>query len=245
MNPILANSYNELQKLLAKRVTKMFLIVAVILPFLIKLLVDQFFITNWMALPAENINYSILDIFITTLLPLFVFIAATDLFTGEGERGTLFPIRPISRLELFLSKTAAIGILIAAQLFIIWLSVMISSLIFDKTFYLASIFASLGAFLVSWFPLMVIASLAIMLSLLLNRSVIAISSMIFLYLVMMALPYMYANAYYLLPASYLDWYMHWIGDISITWVVQTVTYLCSSFALFLTIGYYMLNRKEA
>lgn len=79
MNTILANSCNELQKLLAKKVTKLFLIVAAVLPFLIKLLVHKLFITEWMVLPAENINFSILDLFITILLPLFCFIAATDL----------------------------------------------------------------------------------------------------------------------------------------------------------------------
>jgi ABC-2 type transport system permease protein len=245
MNTILANSCNELQKLLAKKVTKLFLIVAAVLPFLIKLLVHKLFITEWMALPAENINFSILDLFITILLPLFCFIAATDLFTGEGERGTLFPVRPISRFELFASKTAAIGVFIVALLFIVWVSVMISSLSFDKTFYLSSIPASLGAFLVSWVPLMVITAFAVMLALILNRSVVAISSMIFIYLIMYVLPYVLPGSFYMVPSSYLDWYMQWLGDVPFNWVIQTVTYLCSSFALFLTIGYYMLSRKEA
>ena len=245
MNPILANSSNELQKLTVKRVTKLFLLLAAVLPFIIQLLVHKLYMIDWMALPTENINYSILDLFVIILLPLFCFIAATDLFTSEAEKGTLFPIRPISRLELYLSKIAAIGAYNVIQLIIVWVSVMVSSLLFDKTFYLTNIVASLGAFLVSWFPLMVMASFAVLLSLMLNRSVVAISSMIFVYIVMLLLPYLFPNVLYMVPTSYLDWYMQWLGDVSIHWIVQTFTFLISSFVLFLTIGYYMFNKKEA
>jgi ABC-2 type transport system permease protein len=245
MNPILANGCNEIQKLTVKRVTKLFLLLALVLPFVIKLLVHKLIITDWMALPADNINYSILDLFVIILLPLFCFIAATDLFTSEAEKGTLFPIRPISRMELFLSKTSAIGVFNIILLLIVWASVMISSLIFDTTFYLSSIAGSLGAFLVSWFPLMVMIAFAVMLSLMLNRSIVAISSMIFLYMVMFFLPYVFPNLLYMVPSSYLDWYMQWLGDVSFFWIIQTFTFLISSFVLFLTIGYYMFNKKEA
>ncbi|HEY4550293.1 MAG TPA: ABC transporter permease, partial [Bacillus sp. (in: firmicutes)] len=111
MQTIQANSLNELQKLITKKITKLFLVGALFIPFLTKLLVNKLFITDWMALPAANINFTLLDLFLTILLPLFIFIAATDLFTGEAERGTLFQVRPISRMELFLSKTVAIGVL--------------------------------------------------------------------------------------------------------------------------------------
>ncbi|MEH7255416.1 ABC transporter permease subunit, partial [Neobacillus niacini] len=110
-NTLKANSLNEMEKLLVKKVTKLFLFSAVLIPLLTKLLVNNLFITDWMALPAENINFLLLDLFVTILLPIFVFIAATDLFTGDGERGTLFQVRPISRIELFLSKLIAISLL--------------------------------------------------------------------------------------------------------------------------------------
>jgi ABC-2 type transport system permease protein len=245
MNTLQANSYNELQKLLAKKVTKLFLVGAAALPVLTKLLVNKLFIIDWMALPAENINLTLLDLFVSLLLPLFIFIAATDLFTGEGERGTLFQVRPISRIELFMSKLLSIGVLVLAQLLLVWLFVLISSALFDKTFNIVSIASSLGAFLVSLAPLMVIAALAVLIALAVKSSVLAISGMIVLYLVMVFIPYVAPNILYMLPTAYLDWYMHWMGDVSIRWIAQTVTYLCSSFALFLTAAYYMFNRKEA
>jgi ABC-2 type transport system permease protein len=245
MNTIQANSYNELQKLLAKKVSKLFLIGAAALPVLTKLLVNKLFIIDWMALPAENINLTLLDLFVSFLLPLFIFIAATDLFTGEGERGTLFQVRPISRIELFLSKLLSIGVLVLAQLLLVWLFLLISSALFDKTFDLVSIFSSLGAYLVSLAPLMVITALAVLIALAVKSSVLAISGMIVLYLIMAFIPYMAPNILYMFPTAYLDWYMHWMGDVTIRWIAQTVTYLCSSFALFLTAAYYMFNRKEA
>lgn len=245
MNTIKANSFNEIQKLLTKKITKLFLFAAVLIPVLTKLLLNNLFIADWMALPTETINFTLLDLFITILLPLFIFIAATDLFTGEGERGTLIQVRPISRMELFLSKFAAIGTITLLVLFLEWLSVNISSAVFDKAFDFASIPSSLGAFIVSWFPLLVITAFAVMLALIVKTSVLAISSMIVLYLIMMFIPYVLPTTLYLLPSSYLDWYMQWLGNVSFRWLIQTVTYLCSSFALFFSLGYYMFNRKEA
>jgi ABC-2 type transport system permease protein len=245
MNTILANSLNEIQKLLAKKATKLLLFSAVIIPVLTKILVNNLFLTDWMALPTENINFTLLDLFVTMLIPLYIFIASTDLFTGEGERGTLLQVRPISRLELFVSKLSAIGILSLTVLLAEWLSVIISSAIFDNTFEFSSVTASLGAFIVSWFPIIVISTFAVMLSLVIRSSVLAISSMIVLYLIMMFIPYLLPSTLYMLPSTYLDWYMQWLGDVSFRWIIQTVTYLCSSFTLFFSIGYYMFNRKEA
>jgi ABC-2 type transport system permease protein len=245
MNTILANSLNEIQKLLAKKVTKLLLLSAVLIPVFTKLLVNNLFLTVWMAMPTENINFTLLDLFVTMLIPLYIFIASTDLFTGEGERGTLLQVRPISRMELFLSKLSAIGIITIFVLLIEWLSVIISSVIFDKTFEFSTIAVSLGAFIVSWFPIIVISAFAVMIALVIQSSVLAISSMIVLYLIMIFIPYVFPASLNLLPSTYLDWYMQWLGDVSFRWIIQTVTYLCSSFTLFFSIGYYMFNRKEA
>ncbi|WP_040204633.1 ABC transporter permease [Neobacillus jeddahensis] len=244
MNTIVANSYNELQKLVTRRVTKLFFGVALSIPFIVKLVVNKLFITDWMALPSENINFSILDLFITIILPLFIFIAATYLFTGESERGTLLIVRPISRIELYLTKTAAISIIIMFQLLMTWLSIIISSVLFDQSFHFSSLLTSLAASLLSWVPLIVLTSLAIVLALLVNSSVLAISSMIFLYLLMFVLPYLFPNVMYLLPSSYLDWYMQWFRNMSIQWLIQTFTYLCSSFALYFCTGYFIFSKKE-
>ncbi|WP_147533576.1 ABC transporter permease [Bacillus marasmi] len=245
MNPVGANIKNELEKLLAKRITKVFLAVAGLLPFIVKLLVNKMFITDWMALPSLNINFMILDLLIKVLMPLFIFIAAAELFTGEGERGTLLPIRPINRIELFISKTAAISLLVLVQLLLAWLTVAISSMIFDQSFRFADIGLSLSAFLVSWVPLFVLTALAVLLALPMKSSVVAISTLIIVYIAMIFVPYAFPGILYLLPSAYLDWYMQWIGDVSMKWVIQTITYLISAATLFLATGYHIFQNKEA
>lgn len=245
MNPVGANIWNELEKLLAKRMTKVFLVLAGLLPIIVKLLVNKMFITDWMALPSLNINFMILDLLIKVILPLFCFIAVAELFTGEGERGTLLPIRPINRFELFSSKTAAISLLVAVQLLLAWLAVSISSMIFDQTYRFVDIGLSLSAFLVSWVPLFVLTALAVMLVQLMKSSIVAVSTLIIVYVVMIFVPYAFPGVLYLLPSAYMDWYMQWIGDVSIKWVIQTLTYLISSAALFLASGYYFFHKKEA
>ncbi|MFP7295871.1 ABC transporter permease [Neobacillus niacini] len=245
MNIIGANCLNEMQKLFAKKSTKLLLTSAVLIPVLTKLIVNNLFLTDWMALPSENINFTLLDLFINLFIPLFIFVSATDLFTGEGERGTLLQVRPVSRMELFLSKVTAISTFSLIILILEGLTVVASSAVFDKSFDLAAISSSLGAFAVSWFPLIVLTAFAVMLALIVNSSVLAITCMIVLYLIMMFIPYALPSSLYLVPSSYLDWYMQWLSDVSLRWILQTVTYLCSSFALFFSAGYYMFNRKEA
>ncbi|MEC1524767.1 ABC transporter permease subunit [Neobacillus niacini] len=245
MNTIKANTLNEMQKLLTKKGTKLFLLASVLIPVLTKILVNNLFLTDWMALPAENINMTLLDLFVTILIPLFIFIAATDLFTREGERGTLLQVRPISRMELFGSKVIAISILSLFILLLEWTAVVVSSTVFDKAFEITAIPSSIGAFVVSWFPILVLTAFAVMLALFVHSSVLAVSGMIVLYLIMLFIPYVLPGSLFFLPTAYLDWYMQWFGNVSIRWMIQTVTYLCSSFALFFTVGYYMFNRKEA
>lgn len=245
MKTMFANGLNELDKLIARRTTVLFLILAAGLPVLIKLLAHKLFLTNWMSLPANSISFSILDLFVKVLLPLYIFIAATVLFTSEKEQGTLFPVRPISRLELFTTKTSAICLMVAIQLFTVWLSLMISSAIFDQTFQFMTIFSAFAAFFVSWVPLIVLTALTILLTQFVNASAIAVSTMIVLYLVMMVLPYAVPNTLYLFPSSYLAWYMQWFGDVSIRWLIQSIIYLCSAFALFFITGYYIFKKKEA
>jgi ABC-2 type transport system permease protein len=245
MNTLLSNGLNELEKLMVKRTTKLFLIFAAALPILIKLLVHKLFITNWMSLPTDNINFSILDLYVNIFLPLYIFIAATVLFTGEKEQGTLFPVLPISRLELYITKTFAICLMIGIQLFTVSVTLMVSNVIFDQSFQLKAILSVLGAFFVSWVPLIVLTAIAILLAQFFNSSAIAVSSMIFLYFVMIVLPYAVPNVLYFFPTSYFDWYMQWFGNMSIRWLIQSITYLCSSFTLFFITGYYIFNKKEA
>lgn len=245
MNTIQANSLNEFQKLLTKKITKFLLFAAVLIPILTKLLINNLFLSDWMAIQTENINFTLLDIFVNILIPLFIFVAATDLFTAEAERGTLFQVRPISKMELFLSKVIAISLFSLLFLLLEWLTVMISSAVFDKAFDLITISSSLAAFILSWFPIIVLTVFAVILALFVVSSVFAITSMIILYAIMILIPYVLPNSLYLFPTTYLDWYMQWLSDVSIRWIIQTVTYLCSSFALFFLVGYYMFNRKEA
>ena len=245
MHTLLANSLNELDKLKVKKVTKLFFIAAALFPFLVKLLAAKLFLTEWMALPAENINYSVVDLFTVIILPFYCFIAAASLFAAEAEKGTLFPVRPISRFELFASKTAAVGLMMGLQLLIVCLSLVISDVLIDRPFQLTDAFTTLGACLASWLVLLVLSGAAILLALVMNSSITAISSMVLLYLLMLFLPYLVPESLYLFPTAYLDWYMQWLGNVSIQRILQTVTYLCSSFVLFFTTGCYIFNRKEA
>lgn len=245
MKLVWANSLNEMQKLIAKKSTKLFLLTAGILPFILMLLIEKLIFADWMALPSENIQYSILDLFVKVLLPIFTFLAAAELFTAEGERGTLLPVRPISRFELFISKTMSIGIVIGLQLGLCWIGVTTGSLVMTRSFESAKTIELFAAFLLSWLPLLSLTCVAVLVALLVKSSVACITALILVYLGMIVLPYVFPNLLFMLPSSYLDWYVQWLGNASFKWVIQSVLYMCSFITMFLAISYSIFYRKEA
>jgi ABC-2 type transport system permease protein len=89
MNTIRANSLNEMQKLQTKKSTKLFLLASMLIPVLTKLLVNNLFFTNWMALPAENINFTLLDLFVTIFF-LYLFLSPQQIYLREKENAELY-----------------------------------------------------------------------------------------------------------------------------------------------------------
>jgi ABC-2 type transport system permease protein len=238
------NARNEMVKLTAKRGIKFYLFLATLLPVVLSFLAVKIQANDMITLPSLNISLSILNIFLMVLLPLFTFMAASDSFAGEWERGSLFQVSPINRVEAFLSKIVAISAICFVQLGIVWVSVSISLSLTEKGLTWSEVASTFGAFVVSVLPLLAIICFAAFVSQLFKHSASAFGFMILTYALMYIFPLIISETTYLFPTSYLDWYQQWGGNVNFAWLGKSFIYLFSFCTLFLTAGYYSFNTKE-
>jgi ABC-2 type transport system permease protein len=235
---------NEMVKLLAKRGVKFYFLIAALLPVVLSFLAVKIQANDMITLPSLNISFSILNVFLMVILPLFVFVAASDSFAGEWERGSLFQVSPINRVEGFLSKIVAISALCFAQLGIVWVSVSISMSLTEKGLTWTEAASTFGAFIVSVFPLLAIICFAAFVSQSFKHGAFALGMMILTYAIMYVFPLIISQTTYLFPTAYLDWYQLWGGNVNFAWLGKSFIYLFSFCSLFLTAGYYSFNTKE-
>src|ERR1035437_5662875 len=112
MNSLSANFINETQKMLLKSKVLACFIISAIIPvgvaLLIALLHNK---AGVLAVGPAGFPIFILGLFTSTLLPLFIFMWAADIFAGEvGDRSLkVVMVRPISRFKIYLSKIMALG----------------------------------------------------------------------------------------------------------------------------------------
>lgn len=244
LREFVSNARNEMDKLIAKRSVKFYFVLAAIIPILIGITAGRIQANDMITLPALSVSFFTMNSFLLVVLPLFVFMLSSDLFAGEWEKGSLLQVRPITRIEIYLSKAAAITVLTFMQLVIVWASAMITSTSLEKTVVWNEVGSMTISLIVSIVPLAAIISLATFMSQWFKNSPASLASGIFLYGLMAALPFAFPNLLHLFPTAYMDWYQQWLGNVNVLWLVQSFTYLFSFSALFLTAGYYMFKAKE-
>lgn len=244
LQSIRMNARNEMVKLTVKRGIKFYYWIAVLLPVVLSFFAVKIQSNGMITLPSLHISLSILNVFLMVILPMFVFTAAADLFAGEWERGSLFQVSPINRVEVFISKIVAIFVLCFAQLGIVWLLISLSMSIAEKGIIWSEIAYTLGAFLVSFLPLLAIICLAAFISQTFKHGASALGFMILIYAFMYVFPLIISQTTYLFPTAYLDWYQQWGGNVNFAWLGKSIVYLFSFCTLFLTAGYYSFNTKE-
>jgi ABC-2 type transport system permease protein len=244
LDAIKVNTINEMEKLLHKKGLKLYLTLITLFPFLIMLVTEKVITNDMLVLPAVNLSYALLKGFAVIVIPLFIIVTTSELFSGERERNTLFMIRPIERYEIFLSKILAQALLIGLQLMLFYSITSISLLVFGKDFTIIDLGTLLFSTLVTWIPLLAIIVFTAVISQFFKSSGASVGIGILLYALMFILPYVVPGSLYAFPTAYLDWYQLWNENVSFRWMLQSILYLFSFCTLFFTVGYYMFKSKE-
>ncbi|MBT2659780.1 ABC transporter permease [Bacillus sp. ISL-45] len=244
MREFASNTRNEIDKLIAKRSVQYYFVLAAILPILIGVASIRIQANDMITLTSLSVNFFIINSFLLVVLPLFIFMSSSELFAGEWEKGSLFQVRPITRMEIYLSKASAITVLTYMQLLVVWVSSLITSIALEKTIVWNEAGILFISLLVSIIPLGAIVSFAAFISQWFKNGPASLASCIFLYGLMAVLPFAFPNFLHLFPTAYMDWYQQWLGNVNVLWLGQSFIYLFSFSSLFLTVGYYMFKTKE-
>lgn len=241
-----ANIINELQKLFAKKKTSVFLIILGLLCFL-----SAFFITSiqrkliFMSMSSVSFPLLVLSIFTNVILPLFIFMAAAELFSGEIADKTMKLVltMPISRLKIYISKIIAIGIYIFINLLVLFLASTISSLCLSLGS--ISIYHVIFGYLIDMVPVLILIIFAAFIVQFFKSSSSALVSCILLFVGIRIIALLNTGLNTNIFTSYLNWYSLWFRSGANLLRTGNIFLLLLSYGIiFFTVGYFIFDRKE-
>ena len=248
MNIVHANTINELQKIFFKKKNLIFWTVIAI--FSVGIPVSLTFFQQELGISAiHEANYPvfILNTFSTIILPLLLFMTVSDLFVGEIEDKTLkiTLLRPISRFKVFLSKNLAIIIYIFIHLFTVFLFSFVTSTLLNFENLPIGLINSLKAYLTAIVPAIVISTFTAFIAQFFKNSSGALTSSIFIYLALQAIPILFPFLSKVLFTSYMDWHLLWLASsIELSSLLIKFMLLLSYIIIFATAGFYLFDRKN-
>lgn len=247
MNNLTANIINEVQKLFLKKKITVLLILTAIICFL-----SAFFISTiqekivFIAIDSINFPLMALTIFTNIFLPLFIFMAVAELFSGElGDKSLkLILIRPISRLKVFISKNVAIAIYIIINLLVVFIVSTASSIVLNgnSSFSVPHI---MFAYIIDILPAVVLALFASFIAQFFKSSSGAIITCILSFIGIKALALFINGLNNMVFTSYLNWYSIWtIGQFNFARTINILFMMLAYGSIFFTMGYYFFDKKE-
>ncbi|WP_059044988.1 ABC transporter permease [Paenibacillus rubinfantis] len=214
MNALLASWRNEVEKLWLRKRTKAVLALAVLIPVMFTLGIG--FLGRALGLSAalgRQVSLITLNVVTGFLLPLYLFMAAADLFPGETSARTmkLMLVRPVTRAKLFAAKVLALGTAAAAILAAAGIASAVSGLLSFSASPVHEWTDSLIAYTVSIVPLAALSLIAVWIAMFFANSAAALGSMILVYAAAKLLPVMFPAFAIWSPFSYTDWHTLWVG----------------------------------
>lgn len=248
MHSLYANVWNEAQKMALKKKTWFFMIITLLIPIGAGLLLANFQSGFGVgAVSSSDYPIVMLSIFTGIFLPLFVFMGAADLFSGEIGDRTLKNLltRPISRFKVYASKQISLGLYIVIYLVLAMIGSVISSFFLSGGLSDFAVWDWMIAYGAAFLPLATLSVTAVLIAQFFTSSSGALTVSILLYIALKASSLFFPQVSTYSPTAYLNWHMLLIGSPMATnqvWSVFMFLLACS--ILFFTAGYYFFDKKE-
>nr|WP_273385856.1 ABC transporter permease subunit [Cohnella zeiphila] len=203
-----------MEKLWMRRRTKAFLLSTVLLPALGAAALSS--LQSGTAIGfglGSDLPMLMLGLFTTLLLPLFLFMAAVDSFTGEFASRTIKLVltRPISRSKAFASKVLALAVLIAVSLGAVWLASAAAELLSGGGLTGSGLIDGVVAYASAFLPMLAVALMSVLLAQRFHNSAGALGLIVLVYVLAKLLPFLFPSAAVWSVYSYTNWYSLWIG----------------------------------
>lgn len=244
MSRLYGSIINESEKLFIKKKTIFFFIITAVIPFLSAILLSKFQSNFGIgAINPSGFMVTMLDLFTTLFLPLFIVMAAADEFSGEISDRTLklTLLKPISRFKVYLSKVISIGIYIIATLLIILVSSTLSGLFLGNG---SMLFQNIKITIAAFFPAMGIGLLAVFIAQIFKNASGAIITLIFLFIGLKVLGIFLPLIARISLISYLNWHVLWLGNVGMGRLTNIFVVILSYYIIFFAAGFGIFDSKD-
>lgn len=215
MRRLITGIGNEFYKLAIKKKYIVFLVIAIAVSF--TRVGSNALIAKLSAGAASistgNIPMTMLGFFSELLVPLVVFMAATDLIATEAGEGTLKAalLLPQSRMKVLTSKVMATFLMGMLYYIILLISCFIIEAVYGGNIGVHMI-KTIGAYLIDLIPLFVLTLMAAVINLASKSSTLAMFLCILIYALMKYMIYFVPGANSILFTAYSQWHRLWIGS---------------------------------
>lgn len=250
MAQFMANLKNELFKLRKRKKYAVFLLLGCLIcvASALKLVIANYITDGGMSAEAVlgGLTSSNLPFFLLIFLPLMAIMASCDLFVGEQADHTIrFSLmRPVGKGKLFFSKAAAVFILCAFDLAVMYLVTTLTQVILGGG--TQGIATSFLACLLDLIPLAVLVLFFSLVNQLVKGSSLTVLLCVVLYVGFIALGTYMPAIGGLLFTGYLRWHNLWIGvTLPILSMLPRIGLLAGYGLVFGCGGYLLFDRKEA
>lgn len=250
MERFAANLRNELFKLRKRKKYLVFLILGSLLcvASALRVLVVTYLTDGEVSRQAVlgGLTASNLPFILLIFLPLIAIMATGDLFVGEQADHTIrFSLmRPVSKGKLFFSKAAAVLVLCAFDLAVLYLVSTLAQVALGGG--TKGILTSLGACLLDLIPLAVLVLFFSLLNQMLKGAGLTVLLCIVVYIILLLMGTYLPAVGGLVFTGYLRWHNLWIGiTLPFLSLLPRIGLLAGYGLIFGCCGYFLFERKEA
>jgi ABC-2 type transport system permease protein len=249
MASLQAGLRNELLLMLYRKKTLFFFLASAIVPILLALSFNALQPTIGMLAVSQSFPIQMLGLYTVFMIPLFLFLAISDLFPQEISSRTLklALLRPISRFGAFAAKVIALGLAIAALLVVLAVVTLVCNLILG-TADLGAIngFGYGKAYFAGFLSMWALSSVFVFVAQFFRSASGFLVFSIALYAAAKLAPFFIKGFSAFSLASYTDWYLLWLSHtVSSGRLISSFMFVLSGLILFFSLGYIMFDRKEA
>ena len=244
-NVFIGSTINEIEKLSGKKKVWMLPGLAVILTLLSLWGLARLKLgTGILPVTPEQFPILILGWFTSIILPLFIVMAGSDMFSGELTERTikLSLLKPISRFKVYMSKLLALSAYIVGTLVLVFLLTTIGALFLGSG---VNVLGTLAVYTAALIPMLLVAFAVGLISQFFKSGSGVMVFSILLLVGSQALAFVYPRLSDFMISSYLNWHTLFVGaGASGGRILTLFMFMVSYSIIMLTAGYYLFERKE-
>lgn len=248
MNAVFTGTKNEIFKIFSK---KKFVFLS-LLSIFITLSVVAANLTANKRLGGPLLNYStipvtVLDFLTSVVLPLFILMLTSDLFSGEFSDNSIILslVRPITRSKLYLSKIIAMGVSILILLIGTFVVSEIASLIGGNiNSCLMKLPSNFTAYVSAFVPMVFLAIITAFAAQFTKNGSLTVVIMILSLIIISAASIFFPEIKPFMPTTYLTWYKNFYNNLNIPKIINELLYMLGYGIIFMFAGSYLFYRRD-